>query len=125
MQVNSVNQLSFGAKTKKGNEYKKTHAGKILFPLVTIGGPALLAGAGIGILSKTSKGDKIQKMKDRLADFGITKKLITAGVIALILIKIGIGFYIDTVKNKKRAEAADRAAESRAVANAGLKIKLL
>lgn len=91
MRIDSVRNVSFGAQTKKGNDYQKTHAG-LACAVITSG----LTG-GSQIIAEMYKGN--------LAGKAVFKPLKIAA--AAVAISAFIGAGIDSVLNKKNSKLAD------------------
>ena len=119
----SIQAVSFGATTKKGNLYKKTHVGTI-------------AGAVAGATSIAMNLNNVRKIKmpksalqplvkhlQKMTEAGITKqsakKIILnslktgmiGGAVGIGLILFGGGAAINKLINRNRANAADKAAQ--------------
>ncbi len=127
MSIQSISNVSFGAKTQKGNEYKKSHVG-------TIAGTVAGAGTGVygaykfGSLMKKNSGFKkaimpaLADIRNILMEAGKTKaqatkklkSMIKAGHIAntltWTLIGLGIGALVNKAINHAKANKADKAA---------------
>ncbi|MBS4759778.1 MAG: hypothetical protein KHX03_03660 [Clostridium sp.] len=120
----SIQAVSFGAKTQKGNEYKKTHAGTITGLAVGTGYAGLCS---YGIAKNPEVKNKIArilvKTRQDLMSNGLTKEVankytkftrkagISLTVASAILVGLGIGAAVNKVINKNRAKQADQKAE--------------
>lgn len=91
MRINSVSNVSFGAQTKKGNDYQKTHAGMACAAITS----SLTCGSQI--LADIYKGN--------LAGKSILKPLKIAA--AAVAISTAFGAAIDSILNRKNAKIAD------------------
>ena len=120
----SIQAVSFGATTKKGNNYKKTHAG-------TIAGAAVgtLAAADIAYTAiKKFQPDiqllrKLKECKDKIINVGINpakaRKMVNVAlgtgkgiaVAAVFGICLAIGAGVNKIINHVKAHKADKAAQ--------------
>ncbi len=120
----SIQAVSFGATTKKGNEYKKTHAGTITGLAVGVG----LAGLNAGMIKKSPAVKKaIQESlvhtRANLIANGLTKLKATklakmSGKIGVfvalalnVLAGLAVGAGINKIINHAKAKKADKAAQ--------------
>ncbi len=104
--VQPIKTLSFGAKTRNGNDYKKSQIGKL---------SGLVAGAGFAGYG-LYKGIKQGVFKEGFKEFGKQGKLaknfvlaFTIGVFALT--GLGLGAIVDAIINSVRRNKADEKAE--------------
>ena len=120
----SIQAVSFGATTKKGNNYKKTHAGTIAGTAV---GTLAAAGTAYTAVKKFQPGIQLLRQlkdhKDKLINAGIdpakARKILNvslgvgkvAGVAAAFGICLAIGAGINKIINHVRANKADKAAQ--------------
>lgn len=117
-----VQPVSFGATTKSGNQYKKTHVGTIAG--ATAG--ALYAAYDLSKTMKMLKAGKAKKllralveMRNNIMKSGCSKEAATkftsryakssigAAAAVLVLAGLGLGAAVNKVINKHRAEKAD------------------
>lgn len=112
MSVGSVNSVAFTgktAKTKNGNEYKKSNAAKIgtgVFCLAAQGG-------AVAYIKKSGSLDSIVELASEMKQIskGKVKGLFAAAMAISLAANIGLGALIDKHINKERAQKADAAAE--------------
>ncbi len=118
----SIQAVSFGktVTTKKGNEYKKTHAGTIAGAAVGLG----LTGVELYKLTKTSKlkriiADAYSKLKETMpkeqaAKFAkrTAKAGLGVGIAVTVLAYLGLGALVNKGINHYRAKSADKAAQT-------------
>lgn len=120
MSIQSVSNVSFGATTKNGNDYKKTHAATIAGTAVGGATGFSLAYTGAKTL-KTVAGKKeyILGMKNMLKNMPtlfkgknakIIKGSIAAVTVASALVGLGIGAGTNKIINHNKAAKADKAA---------------
>ena len=118
----SIQPISFGATTKNGNHYKKTHVGTIM---------AAVAGASIACDLKNIRKVKVPKTMlkpivenmQKLVNNGFAKPVakkitinslrtgIVGGIVSVGLILFGVGAGINKIANAIKAKKADNAAK--------------
>lgn len=112
MTIQSVSNVSFGAVSKKGNEYKKSHA-------------ATITGAAMGAMGATGVAlnrNMLKKSFALMADAGAPKFIqtlaknpktaIVVWAATSFLVWLGIGAGINKIVNHNKAAKADKAAEA-------------
>jgi len=118
MNVSSVNQMAFTGKitkTKNGNEYKKSNAGKLTGTILTTG----IAGYFVHLINK-NRAEMIKYCKERLIQKGmdssdiyvnklVRKSPVVVGVL-FIAVGLGAGAVVDAIINKVRRNKADKKA---------------
>lgn len=102
MQIKPINNQTFSAKTKQGNEYQKSNTGKMLTPLVMLGATAL----AIPFDKTNLDGYLLFKSKEKPA------LAITASIAVLAAIGVGIGAIVDAISNKTMRKDADEFAKT-------------
>lgn len=126
MSIQAMSNVSFGATTKNGNDYKKTHVATIAGTAVGTG----IGGLGVYNLTKLMKKEPIIKraMTTTLTDLrrvfmegGKTKAQATKmmnrtfksgialGVVSWALVGLGIGAGINKIINNHKAAKVDKA----------------
>jgi hypothetical protein len=124
MQVSQVNSVAFQARTDKGNEYKKSNAGKIALVTTMAAIDALPYVnkfeklSNISMLKNASQKLSFLSMGEALKGFfpKITgnklKLMVAAGILFDAVFAYTTGKVIDDAINKKRANKADAKAEA-------------
>ena len=119
----SIQPISFGATTKNGNHYKKTHAGTILGAVAGVTSIAcdLKNAQKIKLPTNILKilVNNMQKMTSQNIDRQIAKNIALnsfktgaiGGIITAGLILFGIGAGINKIANAIKAKKADNAAK--------------